>query len=160
MKLSWGQDQWGKGQCVTVPKKAKYNPASNSSQSKWRKAKYPSKGHSASEPQPGQALVSLSCSKATRMWPSLSFLSAARLCSLLPIWAKLLLRTTAALLEEGQLSAQLEKWRFAYTPVWCAAERTKYYRNCCSVDFWVTQPFSLWMEIILLYLYKEARRQK
>lgn len=45
MKLSWGQ-----GQCVTVPKEAKYNPALKSSQPKLRKAKCPSKGHSAAEP--------------------------------------------------------------------------------------------------------------
>lgn len=155
MKLSWGQ-----GQCVTVPKRAEYNPASNSSQPKRRKAKRPSKGHCAAEPQPGQTLASLSCSKATRMWPSLSFLPAARLCSLLPIGAKLLLRTTAVLLEEGQPSAQLEKQRFAYAPVRCAAEGTKYRRNCWSVDFWVMQLFPLWMEIILQYVYKKARRQK
>ena len=160
MILSWGQGQWHQGQWVTVPKRAKYNPASNSSQPKWRKARCPSKGHSAAETQPGQALVSLSCSKATRMWPSLSFPPAARLSSLLPIWAKLLLRATAALLEEGQLSAQLEKQRFAYAPVWRAPEGTKYHRNCWSVDFWVMQLFSLWMEIILLYVYKEVRRQK
>lgn len=155
VKLSWGQDH-----CATVPKTVKHNPASNSSQPKWRKAKCPSKGHTAAEPQPEQALASLSCSKATRTWPSLSFLPAASLCSLLPIWAKLLLSATPVLVEEGELSAQLEKQRFAYTPVWCSAEGIKYHRNCWSVDFWFMPLFSLWTEIILQYVYKKGRRQK
>lgn len=108
---------------LTVPKRAKYNPASNSSKPKWRKAKCPSKGHSAEEPQPGQAFVSSPVAKPQECGLCCPFFQLPD-CSLLfsPIWAKLLWRTMAALLEEGQLSAQLEKQRFAYTPVWCMAE--------------------------------------
>lgn len=94
------------------------------------------------------------------MWPSCFWFYLARLCSLLPFWATLLMRAAATLLEEGQLSAQLEKHRFAYTPVWCSAEGTKYHRHCWSLEFWAMQLFSLWMGIILLHVYKKARRLK
>lgn len=146
VKLNWGQGQW-----LTISKTAKYNPASNSSKPKWRKAKYPSKGHSAEEPQPGQAFVSSPGAKPQECGLCCPFFQLPD-CSSLPVWAKPLLRTMAALLEEGQLSAQLEKQRFAHTPVWCTAEGTKYHRNCWPVDFGVMQLFSPQLEAVLLHV--------